>query len=230
MPPGRTQACARGHRAGTGDRVDHHVRALAAGVLHDGLLDLVVVARGDRQGGPEGGRGGQAVGVVAEADDPLGALGAGAVHAGEADGPVADHDDRLTGGGAGRGQPVPAGGHDVDQRAGRSSRGRRPRATRVSGAGSCRRAGRARTRTDRPARRHRAPTPGAPSRRATTCTHEDARPSRHQVHSPQATEHDDITRSPTARPVTPGPTASTVPMNSWPSREPGSNPKASPAL
>ncbi len=61
-------------------------------------------------------------------------------------------------------------------------------------------------------------------------THEDARPSRHQVHSPHATEHDDSTRSPGEIAVTSGPTSSTVPMNSWPSREPAGKPNASPAL
>ena len=62
------------------------------------------------------------------------------------------------------------------------------------------------------------------------CVQDDASPSLHQVHSPQATEHDDITRSPAENLVTSGPTASTVPMNSWPRRELGGKPNAAPAL
>ncbi len=62
------------------------------------------------------------------------------------------------------------------------------------------------------------------------CAQDEARPSRHQVHSPQATEHEDMTRSPADTLVTSGPTASTVPMNSWPRRELGGKPNASPAL
>ena len=220
-----------GHGAGAGDRVDHHMGALAAGVLHDDLLDLVVIARVDRQRRAEGRRRLEPIGVVAEADDPLGALGAGAVHARRG-----RRRRRRSRRPTGRGrrppevrpcQPVE---HHVHQRQQAPLAVVAATAPPASGAGSSRRGGPASARTGRPARRPRAAQTRGAHPNSDHFTQDDARPSRHQVHSPQATEHDDSTRSPAARPVTSGPTASTVPMNSWPRREPGAKPNASPAL
>ena len=206
VPPGRTHACAVAIDSGP-EMVSTTTWAPSpAGVLHHGLLDLLVVARRHRQGGPQdaspwrGGRRGGRGRSMRSAP-----LAVAPCTRGEAHGAVADHDDRL----ARRRRrptvsPCQPGGHHVHQRQqARLAVGARQRLghRQEGGVGE----GDAHVaRTGRPAPSRRAARCGAPSRTATSARRRTASPSRHQVHSPQATEHDDITRSPTAKPRTSG--------------------------
>lgn len=58
--------------------------------------------------------------------------------------------------------------------------------------------------------------------------HEVCTPSEQQAHELSENANGATTRSPTAMPVTSGPTSSTTPTNSWPRRRPGVMPRASP--
>ena len=147
----------------------------------------------------------EAIGVVAEADHPLGALGHRAVHARRGP-PRRRRSPRPTGRRRCRPMVRPCQPVDIMSTSGSSRRlaigagqrlGHRP-------AGWCRRGARAPARTARPA-----PTPPCCQVRGAQpksdhCTQDEASPSRHQVHSPQATEHDDITRSPSRHARHPG--------------------------
>ena len=97
------------------DALEHRVRAEPAGQLAD-ALDRLVAALADDVGGAELLSERDALGVVAEQDDLLGAEPLRGDHAAEADGAVADDGDRLAGRDPGRDGGVVAGSHHVGQR------------------------------------------------------------------------------------------------------------------
>ena len=230
VPPGRTQAWAVAIDSGpeiestTTWAPSPPVCSMTASVISSSSRESTTRVA------PSAGRRLQAVGVVAQAHDPLGALGPRAVDAGQPDGAVADHDHGLSRRRAGRGQAVPAGGHDVDER---QQRGLAARLGERLGRGVQRALGERdahelglaalhgaavlpdarRPPEERPADAGGGQALAAPGavRRRRPCT--TTGPGRRA-----------------ARPRTSGPTSSTVPMNSWPRRDPAGNPKASPAL